>query len=146
MSFDDYPMATALDGSEKTLVKQGGATKGVTIQSIRDYLRAVSVTVSGTLKVMTGTDPWSPLQTVTVMSMKGIVGIAPTGADLVFKLLKNGTIIATGTIVVGNKVSSEVTGIDAALTPSDVLTLDITQVGSTIAGSGLRARITIKGA
>ena len=146
MGFDAYPPVDPLDGSEKLLVKQGGSTKGVTVQAVRDFERTISLSQPGPLQVFTGTARWYPPRAITIRSMQAFVGESPTGAALTFNLLKNAAVIASGSINDGAFISTEVTGIDTALATTDHLTLDITQVGSTIAGSDLLVRIGLQGA
>lgn len=103
--------------------------------------KTITTTITGDLTLSTGVARYYPPKTITIGTMKGFVGTAPSGTDLIFKLLKNGTIIASCTITDGQFVSSETSGIATELSATDYLTLDITQVGSTVPGSELFVRI-----
>jgi hypothetical protein len=77
------------------------------------------------------------------------VKTAPTGATLIVDVLKNGVTIFTNTatrstIPIGGNISSEAVPQIATLAPNDILSLNIAQVGSTIAGADLTVTITIK--
>jgi hypothetical protein len=71
------------------------------------------------------------LNTVTIR-----VGTAPTGAALNVTVKRNGVSVATPTIAASG-TSGSVTGLNIAVAAGDVFTVDITQVGSTVAGSDL---------
>jgi hypothetical protein len=70
------------------------------------------------------------------------VGVAPTGADLIGVFKLNGVALCTVTVTAGTN-----TGVATVFTPTtiadgDYITFDVTQVGSTVAGSDLTAQIT----
>lgn len=75
------------------------------------------------------------------------VTVAPTGANLEFDVLKNGTsvYVTTPSIDAGEKLTATastqqlITGLNSNLAIGDELQVRITQVGSTIAGAGLKA-------
>ncbi|MBF0152100.1 MAG: hypothetical protein HQL84_18955 [Magnetococcales bacterium] len=100
----------------------------------------VSVTTPGMLQVLIGTSRWYPPQAVSFNSMEAWVGTASAGSALQFALNKNNVAIATGSIAAGNHRMA-VTPVTLDLTPSDWLTLDVTQVGSSIPGSDLTVRL-----
>jgi hypothetical protein len=67
------------------------------------------------------------------------VGAAPTGADIIASVKKNGVQQFTVTIAAGSNTAS---GAGAfSLLTTDYVTIDITQVGSTVAGSDLNVRL-----
>lgn len=68
------------------------------------------------------------------------VGTAPTGAGLTVAFKKNGVQFTTVTIPAGI-ASGSVTGLSEGFVAGDVLTWDVTGVGSTVAGSDLAAAI-----
>lgn len=80
---------------------------------------------------------------ITIKSIRAMVGTVPTGAAIIVDIHKNGTTIFTTqgnrpTIAISANDSGEVTNMDVtALAKGDYLTLDIDQVGSTIAGKDL---------
>lgn len=71
------------------------------------------------------------------------VSTAPTGASLIATLNQNGGSIGTPTITAGNYTSD--TSLSVAFSKGDYFTLDITQVGSSVAGSNLVVRLTLVG-
>lgn len=83
------------------------------------------------------------------MTIAGIIleiGTAPTGADVIIDINKNGTSLYTTqanrpTIVIGETTATAVNPDITSLAAGDVLTFDIDQIGSTIAGSNLAMTI-----
>lgn len=86
-------------------------------------------------------------QSLTIRNIRVTAGTAPTGASLIVDVNKNGsTIFSTQanrpTITAGNNTSGKVTAINTTtLADGDYLTVDIDQVGSTVAGSNLTVQI-----
>lgn len=79
-----------------------------------------------------------PANTISVVTVRAAVGTAPVGANVVAQLKKNGTVVETITISNGANESGLITPSPAlSLTSGDFLTVDVTQVGSSIAGSDL---------
>jgi hypothetical protein len=74
------------------------------------------------------------------------VGTAPTGASVIVDVKKNGTTIFTTT---GNRPAISAGGFSGvsgtpdtpSVTTNDYLTVDVSQVGSTVAGSDLTVQI-----
>lgn len=91
----------------------------------------------------------SPIS-ITIKSIRAMVGTAPTDDDIVLDIHKNGTTIFTEqegrpTIADGEYDSGEVVDIDVTtLAKGDYLTLDIDQIGSTIAGKDLVVTLEIE--
>lgn len=101
----------------------------------------ISISTPGVLQVTTGTARWYPTQAVSFNAMEAWVGTAPSGSSVDFTLRKNGISTATGSIATyGQRMAP--TAIVLDLTPLDWLSLDITQVGATPAGSDLVVRLT----
>lgn len=72
----------------------------------------------------------------TLTEVHVVVGTAPTGAALIVQLRINGTIYAAGQAsVAAAATTANVTGLTQALSAGDLVTFDITQIGSTVAGS-----------
>jgi hypothetical protein len=87
-------------------------------------------------------------QAPTIMTVVARVKTAPTGASLIVDVRKNGTTIFTNTsarptIPTGTFISPDAVPDATSLTQNDVLSIDITQVGSTIAGSDLTVALKI---
>ena len=87
--------------------------------------------------------------TYTVVGTRLMVGTAPTGADIILDVKKNGTTIYTtaanrpkitaGTHAGGPGATPDVT----ALAAGDYLTVDVVQVGSGVAGSDLTVVVVV---
>jgi hypothetical protein len=92
------------------------------------------------LEVVPGTKKWSPIATITILRVDAFVDVAPTGAAVIFDVNKNGTTLFTTT---GNRPTIAISGTSdlnnvpdiTTVTAGDVITVDIDQIGSTIAGS-----------
>lgn len=86
-------------------------------------------------------------QSLTIRNIRATVGTAPTGASLIVDVNKNGsTIFSTQanrpTITAGNNSSGKVTAINTTtVADGDYLTVDVDQIGSTVAGSNLTVQI-----
>lgn len=100
------------------------------------------ITTVGTLQIKAGTVRWYPPNNCTLTSWDAWVGTAPSGGYVRFALRKNGSIVATGTIN-DSLYRMGATAISVPLTMTDYVTLDITTVGSAIAGSDLVVRLTV---
>jgi hypothetical protein len=73
-----------------------------------------------------------------------VVRTAPTGADLQVDVNKNGTSIfnAHGDLkIVAGATTGNAVPVTTALALDDKLTVDIVQIGSTIAGAGLTVEV-----
>lgn len=105
---------------------------------------------TGTLTVSTGTIryrfPWA----ATLLGVTAAVNTAPTGASLICDVNKNGTTIFTTqanrpTIAAaGTATTTEPTPDVTAIVAGDYLTVDVDQIGSTVAGSDLTVMIRYK--
>ena len=97
----------------------------------------------GTLTVNTGTARWYSPRAVTITKIRKHVATAPVGAALNMTLKKNGSSIKTFSIAAGG--STNVTdNLNLSVAEGDYLTVDITQIGSTTAGSDLNIVISYK--
>lgn len=72
------------------------------------------------------------------------VGTAPIGAAIVVDLKKNGVVIATCTIPAGSTEATTTGFSDVTVNAGDLFNIDITQVGSSVAGSDLMAEDVIR--
>lgn len=123
-----------------------GLTKGAASGEAADFIQADHFTVvftqSGDLAVGTGAVRWYAPFACTVVSAHANVGTAPTGATAIFDVNRNGTTIYTTQT---NRPTVAISGFyDEGGTPdgtvaltagTDYLTIDIDQVGSTVAGA-----------
>jgi hypothetical protein len=107
----------------------------------------LSFAVTGTLT--TGTDKAPTILapcTLTITKVKVVVKTAPTGAALIVDVNKNGTTIFTTqgnrpTIAIGDTTADSGTPDVTALAETDKLTIDIDQIGSTVAGADLTVEV-----
>jgi len=108
---------------------------------------------SGTLVVGAGTFRWynDTGRTLTFTSVRASVGTAPTGASIIVDVHKDGTTIYT---TQGNRpaIAVSTNTVDATTAPdvttiaeNSYLTIDIDQIGSTIAGADLVVQVWMKG-
>jgi hypothetical protein len=103
----------------------------------------------GTLSITTGTMRLPIDGTYTVVGTRLMVGTAPTGANLIIDVKKNGATIYTTsanrpTVVAGaNSGGPGATPDATSLAAGDYITVDIAQVGSTVAGSDLTVVIVV---
>lgn len=106
----------------------------------RDY------SVGGTLIVSTGVLRMYFKRAVTVTNVMASANTAPTGADIIIDVNKNGTTIFTGGTnrpQIAATTNVDLTAVPAvtAVAAGDYLTFDIDQIGSTIAGANLTVTV-----
>ena len=107
----------------------------------------LSFAVVGTLT--TGTDKAPTIVapcTLTIVKVKVVVKTAPTGAALIVDVNKGGTTIFTTqggrpSIAAGDTQDDSDTPDVTALAEGDKLTIDVDQIGSTIAGADLTVEV-----
>jgi hypothetical protein len=110
---------------------------------MRDVRALLKLESNGTLTVGAGKDRALIPFNAEIVSVSAVVGTAPTGASLIVDVLKNGTTIYTTTanrptIAAGATQTSALTRPDVTkLAPNDLLTLSVSQIGSTVAGADL---------
>lgn len=110
------------------------------------YVKEITFTVPGTLVVGAGAARYYLPTAKTISAVRASVGTAPTGASLIVDVNKNGTTIY-GTQ--GNRPTIAISGFTdlgeaasgAVCAAADYLTVDVDQVGSTIAGANLTVTI-----
>lgn len=103
-------------------------------------------TVVGVLSVSTYSVRYYPTVNCSIVAVQISVGTAPTGASIKVDVNKNGTTIFTTQsnrpeVAISNFVDVSGTPDVTAMTTSDYFTIDIDQVGSSIAGSDLVVQI-----
>lgn len=84
-----------------------------------------------------------------ITSVDAVIGTAPTGSNLIFDITKNGTSILTAPA----QIAAGATGLTAVAPDStlskfasdDVIAVNVTQVGSTVAGSDLDVSLAYTG-
>ena len=102
--------------------------------------RGIVINTTGTLQAITGVARWYPPVSMQFTSWEAWVGDAPVGASVQFTLRKNGSSVATGSILSGG-IRMVVTDLALDVTSTDYLTLDITGVGVAPKGSDLAVRL-----
>lgn len=102
----------------------------------------ISFSRSGTLTVATGAGRFRFPFPVVLLAVSAAVGTAPTGAAVLADVNKNGTTIFTTqgnrpNIAVSTNAAAETTPDVTAMAVGDYLTVDVDQIGSTVAGADL---------
>jgi hypothetical protein len=88
---------------------------------------------------------------LTLLSVRGALDVAPTGSDAILDVHKNGTTIFTTqanrpTFAIGSDDTGKVTNMDVVTwLDTQYLTLDVDQIGSTVAGSDLQFQVVARG-
>lgn len=90
----------------------------------------------GALSVLAGTARWYAPRNITIKRIRGHLGTSATGASVEITIKKNGSSITTLSIPDG-LASASSTGLNLSVNEADYITVDITQIGSTVAGSDL---------
>lgn len=115
-----------------------------------DDLDFNTFTYQGTLKVVTGTSRWYVETACVFNSIRASVGTAPTGASIICDVKKNGTSIFN--VTTANRPTIAASGFTAlsgvpdttSFAAGDYITVDILQVGSTIAGADLTVNVKLR--
>lgn len=95
-----------------------------------------SMSTPGPLSAQTGTMTWRVLDAGTLTAIDLELGSAPTGSGVSVTAKVNGVSIGSVTIAAGARHGT-ITASPAALAAGDLVTYDITAVGSTLPGSDL---------
>jgi len=98
----------------------------------------------GILAVTTGTARWYAPRDVELIRARAHVRIAPAGANLEIRINKNGSSLHTMSITSGQTNALSLLSPPLELNEGDYLTVDITGVGSSTAGSDLNLVIRYK--
>lgn len=122
-----------------------------TVYEIAENRPTFLFTVTGTLSTGVSVTPILPAnRTLTIVKAFAIVKTGPTGADLILDINKNGTSIWNSTpanrvkITAGNTSGNQTSFDTTSLADEDSLTLDVDQVGSTVAGADLSVYLRTK--
>ncbi len=105
---------------------------------------------TGTLSVGNGVLNFRAPRALTIVSCAAYANTAPTGASVIVDVNKNGTTVFTTvghrpTIAISAHDSGLVTNMDiTAVAAGDLVTFDIDQVGSTIAGADLTVTVEVQ--
>jgi hypothetical protein len=134
-------------------------TKGSTGQMLQsqasslawiDYQRSQTWSKSGVLTTSTGSFRWynDTGRTLTFVAARATAGTQPTGATIIVDVNVDGTTIMTGTkvvIAVSTNTIKQTTFSTTTIADGSYITVDVDQIGSTIAGSDLTVTIWLKG-
>lgn len=122
-----------------------------TVYELSEGQPAFLFTLSGTLVTGTSLTPILPVhRALTITRVYAVCKTAPTGADLIMDINKNGTSIwnttqANRIKIVASATSGSQTSFDTTtLTQDDSLTFDVDQVGSTVSGSDVSVYLRCK--
>jgi len=112
-------------------------------------IEAYTFSVAGGVTVATGKSRIYLEGSYVIETVRAAVNTAPTGAALVVDVLKNGTTIYTGgtgrpSIAAAGFSANGNSPAVSTLAANDYLTVDVTQVGSTIAGSDLTVTLRLR--
>ena len=113
-----------------------GVDSADVVDIIGDTIEYAQLNQSGALEITTGTVRWVAPKNINISKTTASVGTAPAGSSLIATLNKNGSTIDTLTITDGSTTDAN-TGLSLTVNSGDYLTVDITQVGSSTAGSDL---------
>ena len=139
VSGDKFPVIDVSDTSQAAT----GSTKWVTGSVLHNYIAKERVySYPGTLVTGTGTVRMYFLRDATVFNVAAMVSVAPTGASVIVDVHLNGTTLFTTqgnrpTVAVSTFVDTTATPDVTAVSAGQYLTIDIDQIGSTIAGDDL---------
>jgi hypothetical protein len=108
----------------------------------------VKFTVAGAVTVAAGTERVRFPSAATIVAVSTSINTAPTGATLIVDVNKNGTTVFTTqanrpTIAISGNASSNATPDVTTIAAGDYLSVDVDQVGSTIAGSNLVVEVLV---
>ena len=114
----------------------------VTVNSINtssgkaiDGILEKSYTIPGILKILTGSVRWWIPTNIKLSSIICSVTTAPTGANIILTIKKNGVAATTATLAAGT--STQTTPATLTLVKGDYITVDVSQVGTPVSGSDL---------
>lgn len=146
---DFLDVAHNTDGS----LKNGSVAKATlsSALSLEATARTLSYSEGGILTPIVGTMRLynDTAAAWTIQGVRASAGTAPTGASIIVDVNVNGTTIFTTqgnrpTIAIGGNTSGKVTNMDTtSVAVGNYLTVDIDQVGSTVAGSDLVIQLEV---
>jgi len=115
----------------------------------REFASQLPLSIPGTLVAAAGTQPFIATRACVIAGVRAACGTAPTGASIKFDVNRNGTTIFTTQanrpeIAISAFVSAALAVPNVTtLAAGDVLTVDVDQIGSTIAGADATVVIEI---
>ena len=147
---DEY-MVLAVIGAAAALAGNVGAQgpPGPTGPAGADGLTIPTFSMAGTLAVTTGSSRWYAYRDTTITAVRASVGVAAAGAPVIVDLRRNGTSVWTATpanrptIPVGAFTVLAGALDTPTLAAGDYLTVDVVQIGSSIAGADLTVQTVL---
>lgn len=144
--------------ADNTPVRKASGTSGQTLlvdTAQADNLRWVDLTTTvtlsktGSLIVMSGPVRYYMDENCTIVGVRTSVNTAPTGASIIIDINKNGTTVYTvqanrPTIAVSTNTATANNPDVTSLISGDYLTIDIDQIGSSVAGADLTVQIRLR--
>lgn len=91
----------------------------------------------GLLAIFTGISRYYPSRDISIESTRANVGVPSTSRDILINIKKNGTAVISNLTIAQTTHLSSVDTTVINLTTEDYLTVDITQIGSNLAGQDL---------
>jgi hypothetical protein len=139
-------LATRLDALATRIGQEIKAVRAITDLSLENC----PFSYPGTLTVKVGTGRY-PVKggTYTIISVAAMVNTAPTGASVIIDVNKNGTTIfgtqGNRPTIAASATSATVGSFSvSSLTDGDYISVDVDQIGSTIAGADLTVVVRMK--
>jgi len=123
---------TGIQGFQGIQGPSGGGVQGIagTTPSLERHFN-----YPGILSTSIGTSRWWILGNGNITKISAQIITAPAGANIVADIKKNGSVINTVTILANTYTSTN--NVNLAIAEGDFITVDITSVGSSVAGSDL---------
>jgi len=144
---NDTAQVLSVGTNGQMLTAQSGQTTGLQWAAV---FHCPVWSKEGTLATGAGTARWynDTGRTLTFVSARASVGTAPTGATIIVDVNVDGTTIMTGTKVVVSisaNTGEQTTFSTTTIADNSYLTVDIDQVGSTVAGADLTIQVWMSG-
>jgi hypothetical protein len=138
---------TTVSASAVTASVSGNLT-GIATSASFASSQEIAFSIPNTLTVGTGVSRWYITRDVTITNIVATVSTAPAGASVIFDVNKNGTTVFT---TQGNRptvAATTFTDLNSipdviSLTSGDYLTVDVDQIGSSVAGADAVIRINV---
>jgi hypothetical protein len=124
---------------------------GADVKSLTNRGVSNSFSYPGQVSLYVGQGRWynTTGQTLTIVNVRASLGSAPSGAAVIVDVNKNGTTVFTTqanrpSIAAAGFVSTKVTPDVTTLSDGDYMTVDIDQIGSSVAGSDLTVTVLLR--
>ena len=147
-TLDSAKVESIFQNSRGTVIDSDyiNARLGVTSQQEQKVQTEAHTTLEqdGTLSVTTGTARWYAPRDIAITKIRPFVSTAPVGSSLRITVKKNGSSIHTLSVAAGQNNAANTVTTPIEVNEGDYLTVDVTAVGSTTAGSDLKLIIRYK--